>query len=228
MPVFITWGTEEMLTCQIVYITSCLHTPPAALSHIACKKVRDILLKHGISTDIIIERNSMIPLQLYLLHLIHEHYDDVIMSKIASQITSLAIVYSTLYSGADQSKHQSSASLAFVRGIHRGPVNSPHKWPVTRKRFPFDDVIMEEMSYSELALQSYRLVNITDIHQLAHRKMVRKCWCSNINPQVVRCTSRHKSPRLVNGDNRTQEVFNNMPSGLALEVLHKCGNADVA
>ena len=64
------------------------------------------------------------------------------MSTIAPQITSLAIVYSTIYSGADQSKHQSSASLAFVWGIHRGPVNSPHKWPVTRKMFPFDDVIM--------------------------------------------------------------------------------------
>ena len=47
-----------------------------------------------------------------------------------------------LYSGADQRKHQGSASLAFVRGIHRGPVNSPHKWPVTRKKCPFDDVIM--------------------------------------------------------------------------------------
>ena len=64
------------------------------------------------------------------------------MSTIASQITSLAIVYSIVYSGADQSKHQSSASLAFVWGIHRGPVNSPHKGPVTRKMFPFDDVIM--------------------------------------------------------------------------------------
>ena len=70
------------------------------------------------------------------------HYDDVIMSTIASQITSLAIVYSIVYSDADQRKHQSSASLAYVWGIHRGPVNSPHKWPVTRKRFPFDDVIM--------------------------------------------------------------------------------------
>ena len=69
------------------------------------------------------------------------HYDDVIMSMMASQITSFTIVYSTVYSGADQSKHQSSASLAFVRGIHRGPVNSPHKWPVTRKMFPFDDII---------------------------------------------------------------------------------------
>ena len=71
------------------------------------------------------------------------HNDDVIMGTIASQITSLAIVYSTVHSGADQRKHQSSASLAFVRGIHRRPVNSPHKWPVTRKMFPFDDVIME-------------------------------------------------------------------------------------
>ena len=59
----------------------------------------------------------------------------------ASQITSLMIVYSIFYSGADQSKHQSSASLAFVWGIHRSPVNSPHKGPVTRKMFPFDDVM---------------------------------------------------------------------------------------
>ena len=50
--------------------------------------------------------------------------------------------YSIVYSDADQRKHQSSASLVFVRGIHRGPVNSPHKCPVTRKMFPFDDVIM--------------------------------------------------------------------------------------
>ena len=64
------------------------------------------------------------------------------MGTIASQITSLAIVYSTVYSDADQRKHQSSVSLAFVRGIHRIPVNSPHKWPVTRKMFPFHDVIM--------------------------------------------------------------------------------------
>ena len=66
------------------------------------------------------------------------HYNDVIMSTIASQITGLAIVYSTVYSGADQRKHQSSATLAFVQG----PVNSPHKGPVTRKMVPFDDVIM--------------------------------------------------------------------------------------
>ena len=60
------------------------------------------------------------------------------MSTMASEITSLTIVYSTVYSGADQRKHQSSASLAFVRGIHRWP----HIWPITQKMFPFDDVIL--------------------------------------------------------------------------------------
>ena len=71
------------------------------------------------------------------------HYSDVIMGAMASQITSLTIVYSTVYSDADQWKQQSSASLARVRGIHRWPVNSPHKGPVTRKMFPFGDVILE-------------------------------------------------------------------------------------
>ena len=72
---------------------------------------------------------------------IMDHYNDVIMSALASQITSLTIVYSTVYS--DQRKHQSFASLAFVRGIHRSPGNSPYKGPVPRKMFPFDDVIIQ-------------------------------------------------------------------------------------
>ena len=68
------------------------------------------------------------------------------MGAIASEITSLTIVNSIVYSDADQRKHQSSASLAFVRGIHRRPGNSPHKWPVTRKMLPFDDVIMNSIN----------------------------------------------------------------------------------
>ena len=71
------------------------------------------------------------------------HYNDVIMGAMAAQTTSLTIVYSTVYSGADQRKYQSSASLAFVRGFRRWPVNSLQKWSVTRKMFPFDDVIMD-------------------------------------------------------------------------------------
>ena len=70
------------------------------------------------------------------------------MGTIASQITSLTISFSTGYSDADQRKHKSAASLAFVRGIHRAPMISPHKWPVTRKMFPFDDVIMSPVNVS--------------------------------------------------------------------------------
>ena len=72
-----------------------------------------------------------------------KHYNDVIMSTMASQITSLTIAYSTVYSSADQRNYQSSASLALVRGIHRWQGNSPQKGPVTRKMVPFDDVIMK-------------------------------------------------------------------------------------
>ena len=77
------------------------------------------------------------------------------MTMLASQITSLAVVYSIVYSGVNQRKHQSSASLAFVREIHRGPVNFPHKWPVTRKMFPFDDVIMEHVSLKKWCIVGY-------------------------------------------------------------------------
>ena len=70
-------------------------------------------------------------------------YSEAIMSAMASQITGVLIVYSTVCSGADQRKHQSSASVAFVRGIIRSPVNSPLKGPVTRKMFLFDDVFMK-------------------------------------------------------------------------------------
>ena len=73
------------------------------------------------------------------------HYGDVRMGAMASKITSLTVVYSIVYWGADQRRPQRSASLAFVWGIHRWPVNCPHKRPVTRKMFPFDDVIMHRL-----------------------------------------------------------------------------------
>ena len=99
-----------------------------------------------------------------------KHYCDAMMGIVSSQITSLTIVYSTVYSDADQSKHQSCVSLAFVWGIHRGPVNSPHKWPVTRKMFPFDDVIMITglNTYNLMELCFARLVVIScfELHEI--------------------------------------------------------------
>ena len=82
------------------------------------------------------------------MHTLSIHFGDVIISVMASQITSLTVVYSTVYSGTYRRKHQSSASLALVRGIHRWPMNFPHKGPVTRIMFPFDGVIVLEGNLS--------------------------------------------------------------------------------
>ena len=71
-----------------------------------------------------------------ILYISCEHYSDVIKSVVASQINGVSIVYSIVCLGADQWKHQSSASLALVWGIHPWPVNSQHKGPVTRKMLP--------------------------------------------------------------------------------------------
>ena len=100
------------------------------------------------------------------------HYSGVIMGAMAYQITSLTIVYSTVYLGVDQRKHQSSASLAFVRGIHRSPVNSPHKWPVTRKMLPFDDVIMN----ASVLLHWYRGIHVVSSVSVKHDWIL---WVNN-------------------------------------------------
>ena len=89
---------------------------------------------------------------------------------IASQITSLTIVYSIVYSDADQRKHQSSSSLAFVWGIHWGLVNSPHKWPVTRKMFPFDDAIIWKLQARNLHCQCRRCCMILTFNTLRPRQ----------------------------------------------------------
>ena len=107
------------------------------------------------------------------------------MGAMASQITRLTIAYWSVYSSADQRKHQSSASLAFVRGIHRWPVNSPYKRSVTRKMLPFDDVIMvlavnlnnlfNEQSNCQrfdTPLRSYDLTVINNIKKIYHEYQV--------------------------------------------------------
>ena len=106
------------------------------------------------------------------------HYNDVIMSTIASQISGVTIVYSTVSSGINQRKHQSSASLASCAGIHRRPVNSPHKCPVTRKMFRFDDVIMWSFHHLKYILKQRLFGNrcIPDIR-------------SNICTEILQCCS---------------------------------------
>ena len=85
------------------------------------------------------------------------HCVTMIMGPKASQITSLTINYSTVYSGADQRKLPRSVPLVFPRGIHRCLVNSPHKGPVTRKIIPFDDVAWWYTYLAALSLKALRI-----------------------------------------------------------------------
>ena len=118
-------------------------------------------------------------------------YNDVIMGTMASQITSLTTVYSTVYSVADQRKHQSSASLA------RRPVNSPHKCPVPRKMFPFDDVIMKSLLQIKL-LQILRPDYEVKYKHMRQHKNRNYCPCSE--------TFSRKEP-IVNNFLRSQKQY---------------------
>ena len=117
-----------------------------------------------------------------------KHYGDIIMSAMASQLTSLTIVYSNVYSGADQRNHQSSASPAFVRGIHRWPVNSPHKRPVTRKVFSFDDVIMGQLVFNKISRVLLRNKDITN------REINERNYSICKQPFVIEIFNAHFSP----------------------------------
>ena len=111
---------------------------------------------------------------------VQSNYNDVIMGAMAFQITSATSVYSSVYSGEDQRKHQSSASLAFVRGIHRSPVNSPHKWLVTRKMFPFDDVIMRYLDHQKRHSDGHPLSHMSIAKPLTHWALVMHICVHNL------------------------------------------------
>ena len=122
--------------------------------------------------------------------LVISHYSDVIMSIMASQIISIQTVCSAVCSGPHQMKHQSSAIPACVRGIHRSPVDSPHKGPVTRKMLPFDDVIM------------------VDSRQLPiHRK-----WWGICNNWIVKTDRRQTTTKTPQNINRAQHYSETSPS----------------
>ena len=110
--------------------------------------------------------------KLYISY-IKFYYSDVIMSAMASQITGISFAYSTVCSGADQRKHQSSESLYFLGGIHRRPVNSPHKRPVTRKMFPFDDVIMRASRPGKICVSTTWTLSVSEI--LVLRSFWKRC-----------------------------------------------------
>ena len=122
------------------------------------------------------------------------------MSAMASQITGVSSVCSTVCSGADQRKYQSCASLDIMRGIHQSPVDSPHKRLVTRKMFPFDDVIMKQQqkllgwTFIETRISSKDNKNdisrkVTRIWQniflsIYHKDIEKPRWLINVNMKM--------------------------------------------
>ena len=90
----------------------------------------------------------------------------------ASQITGFPIVCSIVCSGADHRKYQSSASLAFVRGIHQWPVVFPHKGPVTRKTFPFDGVVLTPRCHYSMVQKYNTILNIHGTLWLQKRHLI--------------------------------------------------------
>ena len=148
------------------------------------------------------------------------------MSLMASLITSLTIVYSIVYSGTDQRKHQSSTSLAFVQGIHQWLVNSPHTGPVTRKMLSFDDVIMlsqlpvppggTKLASWRLLVSNANCVNLLDDY-----------WCELIhyeaNGQNTMAPDNRLNSRHIDG--LVQERRNSIAN--ALELCLSCTNPSI-
>ena len=144
------------------------------------------------------------------------------MRAMASQVPSVSIAHSNVCFGTAQRKHPSSASLAFVRGIHRLPLNSLHKGSVTRKRFPFDDVIMAWSSmimascHGWLDLFAHRLCTgtaaltarkcgpVSVVHDSGHRGKQRKLFSSN-----------HPGAKL-----QTADSFRRLPFGI--DAIQRC------
>ena len=113
------------------------------------------------------------------------------MGTMVSQITILSIVCSTACSGADQRKHQNPASLAFVRGIHWWPVKFPHKGPVTRKMFPFDDVIMMKFVSAQPSVSEEKFKNTSDCSHESLLMMIQPLQYNPIQNYMHICIIHH-------------------------------------
>ena len=123
------------------------------------------------------------------------HYNDVIMTTMASQITSLAVVYSIVYSGADERKLRSSASVAFVRGIHRDRWIPRTKGPATRKIFPFVDVIMFYVNVNIRPMTIFKRPLVTSFSGVLIFPIVpRAVWCICVDHIQLRAVAVCKLP----------------------------------
>ena len=119
------------------------------------------------------------------------------MTAMSSQITWASTVCLVVCSGADHRKHQSSVSLAFVRGIHRSPVNSSHKRPVTRIMLPLDDATMRNGN----GVKTYNFAGCSTVCSNTYPKRIFKAmyhWPSILGIPALRASN-------------VESVFNHLP-----------------
>ena len=113
-----------------------------------------------------------IPLLCRRYATILDHYSYVIMRAMASQITCLSIVCTTVCLGAVQRKKSKLRVTGLFRGIHRSPVNSSYKGLVTPKLFPFDDVIMLKISKDILTTNPWYDHHVSNYIFMPHTKFI--------------------------------------------------------
>ena len=112
------------------------------------------------------------------------HYIDAIMTTMVSQITSLTVVYSTVYSDADQRKHQSSASLAFVWGIHRDRWILRTKGQLRGKCFYLMTSSCEPVGYGHMFFLNYASITTVSSFRLLFRLFVFVVTRENVFSQL--------------------------------------------
>ena len=153
--------------------------------------VRDCCLLQGNCcrttwNDIEIRIEILWILVVFIVNILTNDWDAAVFVVVVAAAATVVVTVAVATSTSDaQRKHQSSTSLAFVRGIHRWPVNSPHKGPVTRKMFPFDDVIMmdefHDVTYFVFPLK-VQVDNVEiDMRWGYQRHNVNMPWCSYIS-----------------------------------------------
>ena len=154
-----------------------------------------------------------------------DHHNDVIMGAMVFKITSLTIVYLTVCSGADQRKHQSSVSLAFVRGIHREfpaqRASNAEKvsiwwrhhvmWTAQGWQLPFDETAMLGTFRKTLLLIDWKLricrmsitVNIAPDRQMYTINEFGMCWIYHFR---LKATGYSRADELSKNSSRPSDV----------------------
>ena len=143
----------------------------------------------------------------------NSHYIDVIMSAMTCQITTLTVVYSTVYSDTDQRKHHSSASLAFVWGIHRDRWIPHTKGQSRGKCFHLMTSSWDIIFFSKRSLNGNVIRVIDYVYKSIPLSGMRSRW------KIFQYTGKAKSYATVNRKDQNKQKESARITGLTPEVI---------